>query len=108
MRPSHTRTPAQRTQWRVIAAPDASPSPTARSPSLNLYSWDHDTHVTEGDQVLVGQHIADVGSQGRFTGPHLHLEIRPGGATAPAGRSGVQVAGPRRSWSRVYTRCLAG
>ena len=33
-------------------------------------------HVTVGDRVAVGQHIADVGSNGRSTGPHLHLEIR--------------------------------
>ncbi|MER7604702.1 M23 family metallopeptidase [Nocardioides sp. NPDC127503] len=35
-------------------------------------------HVRKGQRVTAGQHIADVGTDGKSTGPHLHFEIRPG------------------------------
>jgi murein DD-endopeptidase MepM/ murein hydrolase activator NlpD len=40
-----------------------------------LYSHLHSLAVAEGDEVKRGDKIAEVGSTGRSTGPHLHLEV---------------------------------
>ena len=45
--------------------------------SLYGHMWDGHLYVQAGDHVVAGQHIADVGSNGNSTGPHLHFEIRP-------------------------------
>jgi len=49
------------------------------------HMWEGHLYVAEGEQVLAGQHIGDVGSDGISTGPHLHLEIHLTlGTTNPA------------------------
>ena len=53
-----------------------------RVASYYAHMWETGIHVTEGQTVAAGQHIGDVGSSGKSTGPHLHLEIHPGGQGA--------------------------
>jgi murein DD-endopeptidase MepM/ murein hydrolase activator NlpD len=43
---------------------------------VSVYAHNQVNLVHEGQQVAKGEVIANVGSTGRVTGPHLHLEIR--------------------------------
>jgi len=54
--------------------------------SLYGHMWNRHLYVHTGDRVTAGQHIADVGSNGRSTGPHLHLEIRINARTVDSDR----------------------
>ena len=43
-----------------------------------MHLLDGSVHVREGQQVATGERLADVGSTGSSTGPHLHFEVWDG------------------------------
>ncbi|WP_244524176.1 M23 family metallopeptidase [Blastococcus sp. DSM 46786] len=50
--------------------------------SITVYGHINDYFVQAGQQLTVGQQIAEVGNTGQSTGPHLHFEVRTGGLNA--------------------------
>lgn len=50
---------------------------------ITTYGHNHRNLVEPGQTVQAGQPIAEVGSRGRSTGPHLHFEIHSAGKPVP-------------------------
>jgi murein DD-endopeptidase MepM/ murein hydrolase activator NlpD len=64
---------------------------------VTRYAHASKLHVREGDVVQRGRHVADVGSTGRSTGPHLHFEVRFKGAAQNPARFVLNSPGSRQT-----------
>lgn len=43
---------------------------------MTVYAHCKTIYVQQGEQIMQGQKIGEVGNTGNTTGPHLHFEIR--------------------------------
>lgn len=50
--------------------------------TVTFYAHMSSLSVTEGESVTPGQVVGQSGNSGHSTGPHLHLEVHPGGGEA--------------------------
>lgn len=75
---------------------------TIRHPdgSLSLYGHNDRILVRQGQQVELGQQIAQMGTTGNSSGPHLHFEIHPQGRVATNPRAFLPTNQPPVSLSR--------
>lgn len=64
---------------------------------VTRYAHASQLYVKVGDIVKRGQHVADIGTTGRSTGPHLHFEVRIRGAAQDPRKFLALGAGPPRT-----------
>ncbi len=75
---------------------------------ITRYAHASRVHVQRGDVVKRGQKIAEVGSTGRSTGPHLHFEVLVQGVPQDPGKFLAANASPPAVADSRTTRAQAG